>query len=124
MTSAFTVTNCIYVPVAYIRHTLSLIETLTDSDETMDDFDEKFRRFQTIIKFAFLAPFILVFSVPIDMGVYFYNLYTRPVGEEAGPDIDLISKKALEVFEVCLTETLRDHRKATGQMGDTKVEFV
>jgi len=121
---AFTVQNIFYVPVAYVRHLLALINTLTDSDETMDEFDEKFRRFQTIIKFFILGPLVLLASIPIDMVLYFYNLYTKPKDADSGQDIELISKNALEEFSLAINETLRDYRKATGKMADTKVPFV
>ena len=40
----FTFLNIIYVPIAYFKHTLTLIRTLTDGDETMDEFSEKLHR--------------------------------------------------------------------------------
>jgi hypothetical protein len=34
----FTLQNVGYLPIAYFKHVLVLIQTLTDSDETMDEF--------------------------------------------------------------------------------------
>lgn len=121
---AFTAMNLVYVPVAYASHLLSLINTLTDSDETMDEFDEKFRRFKTIIWFFLLGPLAVLASVPIDSFVYCYNLYTKPKDADDKEDLELISKRALDIFSVAITESLQEHRKATGKMGDTKMPFV
>lgn len=77
-TAFFTIQNTLYVPVAYFKHSLVLIQTLTDSDETMDEFSEKVTRFFTIIKFIVIAPFILMIAIPIDMFVFFKNLYSMP----------------------------------------------
>jgi hypothetical protein len=40
-TCYFAVSTTLYVPVAYLGHTLALIKTLTDGDETMDELHEK-----------------------------------------------------------------------------------
>ena len=106
LTAFFTALNLLYIPIAYLRHLLSLINTLTDSDETMDDFDEKFRRFQTIIKFGFLGLPLLLASAPIDSVIYFYNLYRAPKDADAGQDLELISKRALDIFSVAIAESL------------------
>jgi hypothetical protein len=81
----------IYVPIAYFRHVLTLIQTLTDGDETMDEFSEKIHRFKTIMMFIFTGPLIFAASVPADSFVFFYNLYTSPrfYGDET--DLNLIS---------------------------------
>lgn len=68
----------IYVPITYVQHTLSLIKTLTDADETMDELEEKIERAKTIVKFIFFGFFYLLLSVPVDGFVFFYNLYTFP----------------------------------------------
>jgi len=78
----FTLMNICYVPIAYIKHVVVLIQTLMDSDETMDDIQEKVMRFWTIIKFIILAPFLLMMSVPIDMVVFHKNLYSDLILEE------------------------------------------
>jgi hypothetical protein len=83
ITLAFSVINCLYLPLAYVAHIGSLIETLTDSDETMDELSEKIQRVFTIFKFILLGPIVLLFSVPIDMLVFFGNLYTRPSNTSA-----------------------------------------
>ena len=95
----FTIVNIIYVPIAYFKHVLTLIQTLTDGDETMDEFSEKVQRFQTIIMFIFTGPLIFAASVPADSIVFFYNLYTSPRSYEDEADLNLISAKALEVFQ-------------------------
>lgn len=81
-TSIFTVFNILYVPVTYVKHTIRLIQTLTDADETMDELDEKIERFKTILKFMFGGLFVLLISVPIDSFVFLYNLYTFPQSTE------------------------------------------
>jgi hypothetical protein len=65
------------MPFAYLIHTFTLIKTLTDSDETMDDFNEKFRRFMTIFKFILIGPIYLMISIPINAFVFFYNMYSH-----------------------------------------------
>ena len=122
-TSLFTFTNLLYVPIAYVRHLLALINTLTDSDETMDEFDEKLQRFYTILKYFFLGPFLHLVSIPIDSFVFLYNLFTKPAESEEATDIELISKNALNQFSLAIDETLREQRKITGKLADTKVDF-
>ena len=93
----FTVSNVIMSPFAYIIHTVALIKTLTDSDETMDDFSEKFRRFMTIAKFIFIGPLYLLISIPINAFVFFYNMYTKqqaPIDENENQNA--FSKETLE----------------------------
>ena len=72
-TAIFTILNTLYVPFTYIRHTLSLIQTLTDADETMDELEEKIERFKTIVKFFFFGWFVLLLSIPLDSFVFLYN---------------------------------------------------
>ena len=81
-----------YAPIAYIRHLLSLINTLTDSDETMDEFDEKLQRFYTILLYGAFGLFIHLGSVPVDSFIFFYNLYTKPAEADEVEDIELISR--------------------------------
>lgn len=78
LTTFFTAVNLLYSPIAYIRHLIALINTLTDADETMDEFDEKLARFYTILLYGFFGLFIHLASVPVDSGIFFYNLYTKP----------------------------------------------
>lgn len=94
--TAFTAANLVYVPAAYVRHLLSLINTVTDSDETMDEFDEKLRRVRTIVLYGFAGPFVHLASVPVDTAVFLYNLYTRPAEADEVEDRGLISQTALE----------------------------
>lgn len=96
LTLVFTGINLVYAPIAYVRHLLSLINTLTDADETMDEFDEKLARFYTIVIYTFTGLFIHLASVPVDSFVYFYNLYTKPAEADEVEDTDLISHTALE----------------------------
>lgn len=70
--------NVFWVPFAYFGHLFNLIMTLANGDETMDDFEEKVRRFFTILKFFFFAPILLVVSIPVDYFIFMYNLYTEP----------------------------------------------
>lgn len=106
----FTFLNILYVPIAYFKHTITLIRTLTDGDETMDEFSEKMTRLQTIIIFIFTAPVIFIMSVPMDSVVFFRNMYTSPhnYGDEA--DWNLISEKALEIFQTCCASCLKEFR--------------
>ena len=95
---AFTFLNVLYVPIAYFKHTLTLIRTLTDGDETMDEFSEKMTRLQTIIIFIFTGPIIFIMSVPVDSVVFFRNMYTSPNEYDNDSDWNLISEKALDIF--------------------------
>ena len=56
-----------YVFPAYFIHTFSLIQTITDSDETMDEFSEKLERVRTILLFIATGPFILIGCLIIDV---------------------------------------------------------
>ena len=40
-TACFTIQNICYVPIAYCKHIIVLVQTLTNSDETMDEMSEK-----------------------------------------------------------------------------------
>ena len=82
----FAVMTTIYAPIAYFSHTLALIQTLTDADETMDELSEKLQRALTIIYFIIAGPIVLVFSIPIDSFIFFYNLYTKPVVDSDDDD--------------------------------------
>ena len=102
-----------------------LIETLTDSDETMDEFHEKLERFFTILKFAFLGPFILLFTVPIDAVNFFQNLYTKPFVEKYDSSQESISLETLEVFELSCKEQLKLQRaNPNNDKASTLVPFV
>lgn len=95
----FTFQNFWYIPIAYFKHIVVLIQTLTDSDETMDEFSEKVTRFFTIVKFICFAPFILMIAVPIDMIVFFKNLYSKPIdGDEDFTDI--ITQNSIETLQI------------------------
>jgi len=85
--------------VAYFKHTVVLIQTITDSDETMDEFSEKVTRFFTIIKFICFAPFILMIAIPIDMVVFFKNLYSMPSTDEWADYKDVITPKSIEILQ-------------------------
>ena len=75
----FTFINIFLMPIAYFKQSYILIQTLTDSNETMDDLSEKIRRLFTIIKFIFGGPIILIISIFSDMIIFLYNLYTEPL---------------------------------------------
>lgn len=104
LTCFFILICLFYAPIAYAKHTIVLIETLTDSDETMDEFHEKLERFFTILKFAFFGPFILLSTVPIDAVNFFKNLYTKPYVEKYDSSSESISLETLEVFELSCKE--------------------
>ena len=95
----FLVRCLFYVPLAYFKHSLVLIQTMTDSDETMDEFHEKLERFFTILKFIFFGPFILLGTVPIDVANFFVNLYSKPFVEKYDLSKESISLENLEIFE-------------------------
>lgn len=57
VTVSFTVFNIALLPIAYVSHILALVGTITNSDETMDEFSEKMARVVTILKFIVLGPF-------------------------------------------------------------------
>lgn len=124
MVAVFTLRCAIYVPIAYVKHTAALIETLTDSDETMDEFHEKLARFFTIVKFILFGPFILVFAIPIDAGNFFKNLYTKPYVEKFDPSQEAVSQNALDVFESSCKEQLKIQRRQPDCQGSTLVPFV
>ena len=63
----------------------------------MDEFSEKVTRFFTIIKFIFMAPFILLLAVPIDMIVFFRNLYTMPCSDDMA-DYNNITPNSIEIL--------------------------
>lgn len=65
----------------------------------MDEFSEKVTRFITIIKFIFAAPFILVIAVPIDMMVFFKNLYSMPISDDLADPKDIITPHSIEVLQ-------------------------
>lgn len=75
----FSLYNIIITPIAYIIHLLILIKTLSSQDETMNDFNEKWRRFKTIVKFAVIGPLLLCLGIPLDSFRFFKNLYTQPM---------------------------------------------
>lgn len=78
VTICFAIMDLAIMPWAYIGHTFTLIKTITDSDETMDELSEKVRRVFTIIKFIMLGPIILPLSIILDMMKFWWNLYTKP----------------------------------------------
>ena len=90
----------------------------------MDEFSEKVTRFFTIIKFIFAAPFILMIAVPIDMVVFFKNLYSMPVSDEIGDYKDIITPKSIEILQQSCEEVLRERQEQTKEKGITLVNFV
>lgn len=73
----FTIMNILILPFAYMTHTSTLVNTLFNSDETMDDWAEKFKRIFTIFKFVVLGPVILIQAVPVDTYVFWINLFSK-----------------------------------------------
>jgi hypothetical protein len=124
LTMSFTVVNVIQMPFAYLIHTLALIKTLTDSDETMDDFSEKFQRFITIVKFILVGPIYLLLSIPVNAFVFFYNMYT--IAHDTGDNQiqNVFSKESLEQFSLTCERTLMETRKETGDLKTNEVNFV
>ena len=66
----------------------------------MDDFSEKLNRFYTIILFLVFGLPILIFSIPVDGFVFFYNLFTSPDEDEEDEILadNHISDQSLEIF--------------------------
>jgi len=64
----------------------------------MNEFSEKITRFLTIIKFIFVAPFILMVAIPIDMVVFFKNLYSMPATDEWADYKDMITPQSIEIL--------------------------
>lgn len=79
ITFGFTIINMLQIPVAYVNHVIVLIQTITNSDETMDELSEKLKRVVTIFKFIIFGPFFLILSIPINSFVFYYNLYTKSI---------------------------------------------
>jgi hypothetical protein len=79
----FSIKNILLVPVAYVAHFFALVETVTDSDETMDELSEKLERIYTIIKFAIFGfPFLMGASF-LDIFKFWKNLYSKPYDAES-----------------------------------------
>ena len=89
----------------------------------MDDFSEKMTRAFTIFKFLLFGPVILLISVPVDTFVFYYNLYTEPP-VEVEDNAPALSLEVLEVFEVCLSETLKIRRDTSEKKSGTEVNFI
>jgi hypothetical protein len=78
-TSVFIIIDIILVPLSYFKLILAFIQTITDSDETMDELHEKLNRVYTIFKFILFGPFILTFSIFVDTINFFMNLFYEPI---------------------------------------------
>jgi hypothetical protein len=125
LTLIFTAINVVQMPLAYVIHTVALIKTLTDSDETMDDFNEKFKRFMTIVKFIVIGPFYLLTSIPIDAFVFFYNMYTQAYDADFEEDVsNVFTKESLEQFSLTCERTLVQAKKLGGDNRTSEVNFV
>lgn len=109
LTTFFTLFNILYIPVATLKHTVVLIQSLTSGNENMDEWSEIFLRMQTIMLFMMFGPLFLVLAIPVDSFVFFYNLYTFPISEDESAE-DLISKEDLETFQMCCIETLKTEK--------------
>jgi len=96
----FTIGNICFLPLAYVGHVFALIQTVTDSDETMDELEEKIERVKTIFKFILVGPFLLTLSVITDAYKFWRNLYTQPTDAEEEVNLNLITKESIELFQV------------------------
>jgi hypothetical protein len=96
------VVDACLVPLAYFKQLFALIKTITDNDETMDEFHEKVNRVFTIIKFFFAGLPILIFSVFIDTYNFFINLFYEPEMQVFSEHRGKVSKKGIVTF----TETV------------------
>jgi len=123
ITIFFTVINTVQMPLAYLVHTLTLIQTLTDSDETMDELSEKVQRAITIVKFIIFGPLFLLVALPVNSFVFFRNLYTRPIDADVKVNQKLVSRETLELFSIVCDETLSQTR-AKGDRKTVYVSFV
>ena len=123
ITSIFVVVNVIMVPIAWLSHTWALFATIIANDETMDEFEEKLQRFFTVIQFFLIGfPYLLV-SIPLDIVVFYYNLFTVP--EEVYKEERVIfSEDSLFKFNLSLDESLKERRKNEPGARGTSVKFV
>lgn len=78
LTFVFEIMNIFLVPLAYIKHLGVLIDSVANSDETMDELSEKLQRVFTIIKFAIIGLPLLIFACLLDAVNFWHNLYTKP----------------------------------------------
>jgi hypothetical protein len=121
VTCIFTVSNAFYVPIAWLKHLLALIGTLTSSSELLDEWSEKFVRFKTVVLFLIFGLVILTLSLPIDSYVFFYNLYTIPAKEYEEEDLDdLVTAKELEIMQTSCAETLLAQKNVRGRNSTSK----
>jgi hypothetical protein len=106
VTTWFTSVNMVMLPIGYVSHLLSLIRTITNSDETMDEFDEKLDRVKTIMKFIVVGPFYILWSLPLDTYVFWKNLKTKDYDPDAIGIRLVLDKETFTIFNKQLDATL------------------
>lgn len=115
ITIIFTIINVIIIPFAYVFHIITLINTLTNRDETMDDMKEKIRRFCTILKFMVFGPLILIQSIPVDTYVFLINLFTKAYDADKEFDLEMFDQRSFEILENCSRKTLKETNEKLGR---------
>lgn len=65
----------------------------------------------------------MIMSIPIDSFVFFYNLYTKPVGDDHDEDKSMITDNGLEQFRISCSECLKATKQETGNFSSSKVKF-
>lgn len=88
--------------------------TLLNSDESMDEKEEKIARVKTIIKFLIFGPFILLYSIPVDTYVFFINMYTKSKQIESDVDHRIFSKSSVEILLDTCNHLLEEGSKPRG----------
>ena len=63
-------------------------------------------------------------ALPIDMFVFFKNLYSMPCTANMLDNKDLITPKSIEILEQSCEEVLKERQEQTKEKGMTHVNFV
>ena len=63
-------------------------------------------------------------AIPIDMIVFFKNLYSMPATDEWADYKDMITPKSIEILQQSCNEVLRERQDQTKEKGITHVNFV
>lgn len=111
ITLCFTVLNIAIIPFAYASHLLALISTITNSDETIDEFSEKVTRMVTILKFFLFGLFYQIASIPLDTRVFWINLFEQDVDPDAISVPLVLDKPSFEIFRQQISQLQAQYRR-------------
>jgi len=78
-TMKFGLCNIFYSPVAYLIHLFRLFLIVIKKESGHESIS---RRLSTFLKFLIVGPFFLLLSGIVDIGNFFYNLFTVPEHDE------------------------------------------